>query len=52
MENRKTDLQQEMSKRKAEKGIENMEFIYQQLQDSEHVEEKEDEEVGNEEKKN
>ena len=47
MESRKTDLAQEISKRKAEKGIENMELIYQQLQESEQVEE-EDEQDNNE----
>ena len=35
MENRKSNIYEEISRRKAEKGIENMELIYQQLQNEE-----------------
>lgn len=41
MENTKSNIDEEMSRRKAEKGIENMELIYQQLQNNEQVEEDE-----------
>jgi len=35
MENRKSNIDEEISRREAEKGIENMELIYQQLQNEE-----------------
>ncbi len=43
MENNNANFEEEINKRKAEKGIENMELIYQQLQDIEQEEENEDE---------
>ena len=41
MENTKSNIDEEISRRKAEKSIENMELIYQQLQNNEQVEEDE-----------
>ena len=49
MEKEKTNLDQEISKEKAEKGIDKLEFIFQQLQEPENVDE-EDEGEENEEK--
>ena len=45
MENRKSNIDEEISRRKAEKGIENMELIYQQLQNEEQLEEDENADV-------
>ncbi len=42
MESRKSAIDEEISKRKAEKGIENMELIYQHLEVNEQAEEDED----------
>lgn len=50
MESNKNDFDEEISKRKAERGIENMEFIYQQLQNTEQAEEEEEEDKKNEKK--
>ena len=44
MENNNANFEEEINKRKAEKGIENMELIYQQLLDNEQEEENENEE--------
>ena len=44
MENNNANFEEEIKKRKAEKGIENMELIYQQLLDNEQEEENENEE--------
>lgn len=41
MENKKNDIGEEMSKRKAEKGIENIEALYQQIQDGNEEDEQE-----------
>ena len=39
MENEKTNLDQEISKEKAERGIGKLEYIYQQLQEPENDDE-------------
>ena len=39
MEKEKTNLDQEIAKEKAEKGIDNLEFIFQQLQEPENADE-------------
>ena len=48
MESKNVNISEEISKRKAEKGIENLDFLYQQIHDD-NVEEEEEEQ---EEKKN
>ena len=39
MENEKTNLDREISKEKAERGIDKLEYIYQQLQEPENADE-------------
>ena len=51
MESKNVNISEEISKRKAEKGIENLDFLYQQIHDD-NVEEEEEQEDDKNEKNN